>query len=111
MVVVPLAKGANEQRGAKAACAAKSQNWVGIAAATSLAASGALLLTGHRRAGLLTAISGAALAILDQRDVVSEWWNALPGYLEHADDLLGRAQTVVTDLNTQGQSLRRALGK
>jgi len=111
MAVVPLTKAANEHGGARHACATNSPNWLGIAAATSLAASGALLLTGHRRAGLLTALSGAALAMLEERDLVSAWWSALPGYLEHADDLLGRAQTVVADINVQGQHLRSALGK
>lgn len=111
MVVVPLAKGTNEPGGATPAREEKSPNWIRIAAATSLAASGALLLTGNRRAGLLTAFSGAALAMLDQQEAVCAWWDALPGYLEQADDLLGRAQSVVADLSVQGQKLRRALSK
>jgi hypothetical protein len=111
MVVVPLAKGTNELGSATPSKRENSPNWIRIAAATSLAASGALLLTGNRRAGLLTAISGAALAMLDQQDAVCAWWNALPAYLEEADDLLGRAQTVVADLSVQGQKLRKALGK
>lgn len=111
MVVVPLAKEPNPQGSATPSCRAKPTNWIRIAAATSLAASGALLLTGNRRAGLLTAISGAALAMLDQRDAVCAWWDAIPGYLEEADDWLGRAQAAVTDLSAQGQRLRQVLGK
>ncbi len=111
MVVVPLTQGTKDSVGATPAKGADSTNWLRIAAASTLAASGALLITGHRRAGLLTAVSGAALALIDQQDVVCAWWNALPGYLEDIDDLLGRAQNAVEDLSAQGQKLRRALGK
>ena len=110
MVVVPLSKSkSNEVR----ACAneANSRHWVGMAAAGTLAASGALLIAGKRRAGLLTAVSGVALAMLDQQDVVSKWWNALPGYLEEMQGVLGRAQSAVEDLSVQGEKLRRVLGK
>jgi hypothetical protein len=81
------------------------------AAACSLAASGALLVTGKRRAGLVTAVTGTVLAMLDQQEVVKAWWNALPGHLEEVQGLLGRAQTAVEDLSAQGQKLRRVLGK
>ena len=84
--------------------------WIRYAAAGTLAASGALLVTGKRRAGLVTAITGAVLAMLDQQEVVSAWWNALPGYLEEIQGVLGRAQTAVEDLSAQGQKLRRVLG-
>jgi len=111
MVVVPLAKEPNQPGGAMPSNRQDSTNWVRIAAAASLATSGALLLTGNRRAGLLTAITGAALAMLDQKDAVCAWWDALPGYLQDADEWLGRAQTAVTDFSIQGQKLRQVLGK
>ncbi len=85
--------------------------WIRYAAAGTLAASGALLVTGKRRAGLVTAITGAVLAMLDQQEVVSAWWNALPGYLEEIQGLLGRTQTAVEDLSAQGLKLRRVLGR
>jgi hypothetical protein len=111
MVVVPLTKGAKDSAGAKPADGVEPTNWLRIAAATTLAASGALLITGNRRAGLLTAVTGTALALLDQQDAVCAWWDALPGYLEEIDQLLGRAQNAVNDLSAQGQNLRRAFGK
>jgi len=111
MVVVPLTTGGKDAGGAPRASGAGSTNWIRIAAASTLAASGALLITGNRRAGLLTAVTGAALAMLDQQEAVRTWWDALPGYLEEIDDMLGRAQTAVSDLSNQGQKLRRALGK
>jgi hypothetical protein len=110
MVVVPLSKTASNAGGTSAK-GANSMNWVRIAAAGTLAASGALLVAGKRRAGLATAVTGAALAMLDQQEIVSKWWNALPGYLEEMQGMLNRAQTAVEDLSVQGQKLRRVLHK
>ena len=110
MVVVPLSK---KESNADGSCAngAKSISWVGIAAAGTLAASGILLVAGKRRAGLVTAVSGTALAMLDQPEVVSKWWNALPAYLDEIQGMLSRAQCAVEDLSVQGEKLRRVLGK
>jgi hypothetical protein len=79
--------------------------------AGTLVASGVLLVAGKRRAGLLTALTGAALVMLDQQEVVSQWWNALPGCLEEMQRTLGRAQAAVDDLSVQGEKLRRVLGR
>ena len=109
MVVVPLTKSA---RSAGVSCADDAKmSWVRIAAAGTLAASGALLVAGKRRAGLLTAVTGAALVMLDQQEVVSQWWNALPACLEEMQGMLGRAQAAVDDLSVQGEKLRRVLGR
>jgi hypothetical protein len=111
MVVVPLSKAANDAGATPRAKRVNSTPWIRYAAAGTLAASGALLVTGKRRAGLLTAVSGAVLAMLDQQEVVCAWWNALPGYLEEVQGLLSRAQCAVEDLSVQGEKLRRVLGK
>ncbi len=111
MAVVPLSKAADGSGAAPGANGVNSTPWIRCAAAGTLAASGALLATGKRRAGLVTAVTGTVLAMLDQQEVVNAWWNALPGYLEEIQGLLGRAQTAVEDLSAQGQKLRRVLGK
>ena len=110
MVVVPLSK---SRSNASESCAseADSMSWVRMAAAGTLAASGALLIAGKRRAGLVTAMTGAALVMLDQREVVSQWWSALPVYLEEMQGMVGRAQAAVDDLSEQGEKLLRVLGK
>ncbi len=110
MVVVPLSD-ATRGAGAAGAGEADSRRWVGMIAAGTLAASGALLVTGKRRAGLVTAIAGAALAMLDQQDVVCKWWNALPAYLEEVQGMLNSAQAAVNDLSAQGEKLRRVLNR
>jgi hypothetical protein len=111
MIVVPLSRGANESGGAPRDDKADSTDWIRFAAAGTLAAGGALLLTGNRRAGLVMAASGAALAMLDQQETVRAWWDMLPGFLEELQTLLSRAQAAVEDLSTHSQKLRRALGK
>ena len=110
MVVVPLSKSAISA-GESYASGANSRHWVGMVAAGTLVASGALLVAGKRRAGLVTAVSGVALTMLDQHEVVSKWWNTLPAYLEEIQGVLCRAQTAVEDLSEQGKKLRRVLGK
>ena len=110
MVVVPLTK-STSTAGDMCASGANSRRWVGMVGAGTLVASGVLLVAGRRRAGLLTALTGAALVMLDQRDVVSQWWSALPACLEEMQGTLGRAQAAVDDLSVQGEKLRRVLGR
>ena len=110
MVVVPLTKSTSTAR-ESCASGASSRHWVGMVGAGTLVASGVLLVAGKRRAGLLTALTGAALVMLDQQEVVSQWWNALPGCLEEMQRTLGRAQAAVEDLSVQGEKLRRVLGR
>ena len=111
MAVVPLSKAANGRGEAPRSNEARPTPWVRYAAACTLAAGGALLVTGNRRAGLATALTGTVLAMIDQQENVCAWWNALPGYLEEIQGMLGRAQTAVEDLSAQSQKLRRVLGK
>lgn len=111
MVVVPLSKPANSPDPTPRAHRACPMNWVSIAAAGSLAASAALIFSGKRRAGLVTAASGTALAMLDQQELVRVWWNALPGYLAEAQGWLTRAQTALDDVSAQRERLRKILSK
>jgi hypothetical protein len=111
MAVVPLAKPSGDLNAAPHNPENDSTQWVRIAAACTLAASGALLATGKRRAGLVTAVAGLALTAVDQKETVKACWEALPGYLDQVQGILNRAQTVVEDLSEQGQKLRQVLGK
>jgi len=110
MVVVPLSK---TRRNASEipASTADSRRLVRMAAAGALVAGGVLLIAGKRRAGLVTALSGAALAMIDQREAVSKCWNALPGYIGAVQGVLGRVQAAVEDLSAQGEKLHRVLSK
>ncbi len=111
MVVVPLSKPANDSAAAPPAPRADSLSLTRIAAAGSLAASGVLLVSGMRRAGLVAAASGTALAMLDQQALVRSWWNALPAYLAEIQDLLARAQSALDSITEQREKLNRAFKK
>jgi hypothetical protein len=110
MVVIPLSKTTRSASEASAGTAG-SRRWVRMAAAGTLVASGALLVAGKRRTGLLMALSGTALAVIDQREMVGRWWNALPGYLGAMQIVLGRAQAAVEDLSAQSEKVRRAMSR
>jgi hypothetical protein len=86
-------------------------NWVEIAACGSLIAGGLLLLSGRKRAGLVMAASGTALAMLEHEDSLQDWWDSLPGYIDRAQSMFEQVQDVVDSVAEKGESLRRALGR
>jgi hypothetical protein len=113
MVIVPLSKPADEEGGSTAQSERSdvSGQVLRYAAAGSLVAGGALLLSGCRRSGLLAAMVGTALAMIDQQEAVRVWWNALPVYLDEAQSLLGRVQGAVDDVSAQQEKLRQVFSQ
>lgn len=111
MVVVPLTQGTKEPAGETLGQETDCTNWIRYAAAGTLAASGVLLVTGNRRLGLVTALSGATLALIDQQDAVRKFWDRVPEFLEDLQGLLGKAQTAVEDLSSQSEKLRKVLSQ
>ena len=116
MVVVPLSNSASEFAVEPEDAAvqpetgtSESMNWIGFAAGGSLVAAGLLLLAGERRAGMVAAASGTALALLDQQDTLCSWWNALPDYIEQTEKMLTQVQDTVTDISVKREALRRVL--
>jgi hypothetical protein len=86
-------------------------DWVMIAASGTLIASGLLLLSGQRRAGVVAAASGTALALLDQQDVLRQLWKHVPGYIDQVQNMIGKVQGAVEDIAVKGESLRDALAQ
>jgi hypothetical protein len=117
MVVVPLSKPLSESNPityydvAPGVPQSNAVTWVRFAAAGALVASGALLLTGRRRAGLVAAATGTSLALLDQKSVLRDWWKILPGYIGEVQRLLTQVQGAVDEVSTQRQKLGRVLGR
>jgi hypothetical protein len=87
----------------------ENTNWARIAAGGSLLAGGLLLLTGNRKAGLVTAAAGTALALLDQPEAVKAWWDALPGHIDNAQRVLGKVEATVSELEHQRARLQTVL--
>jgi hypothetical protein len=111
MVVVPLPQPENEFKPVPRACADKAQNWVRFAASGTLVAGGVLLMTGRRRAGLVAAASGAALAMLDQQEALRSWWNLLPEYIDDVQKLLSQVQNTMEEVSAQRERLHRILSR
>jgi hypothetical protein len=111
MVVVPLSRMENDAKSNRRILECEGTNWARIAAGGSLLASGLLLLSGHRKSGLVTAATGTALALLDQQETVKLWWDALPGYIDKVQDLLGRVEASVSELEGQRVRLEKILNK
>jgi hypothetical protein len=111
MVVVPLSKPENESAFTPEIDESEEMNWIGFAAGGTLVAGGLLFLIGERRAGLVAAASGTALAMLDQPETLRTWWEALPGYIDRVQHLLGSVQETVNEVAAKREDLRRILAQ
>ena len=111
MVVVPLSQPVNDFSVMPEIVESETMNWVGFAAGGTLVTAGLLLLAGERRAGMVAAASGTALALLDQQQTLHSWWNALPGYIDEVQDVLAKVQDTVNELAAKRQELSRVLAR
>lgn len=89
----------------------ESFDWVKYAACGSLITGGLLLLTGQKRAGLVMAASGTALAMLDHEEKLRHLWEAMPGYVDRAQSMFEQVREVVEDITEKGHTLRRVLAR
>ena len=111
MVVVPLSQPVDDSGTGWRASEAECMNWGGLAAGGTLIAGGLLLLAGRRRAGTVAAAAGASLALLDQKEILHSWWNALPGYIDQVQDVLAKVQDTVNEVAAKREELRRVLAQ
>jgi hypothetical protein len=109
MVVVPLSQATNDPQSAPCAPKAGKSNWATLAAGGSLVAGGLLLLTGYRRSGTALATAGAVVALLDQKETLRSWWDALPFQIDEVQRLLGHVQGTIEDLDVQRDRLRQMM--
>lgn len=108
MVVVPLTQPETESRVVRSS-SADDANWARMFAGGGLLAGGLLMLSGHRKAGLLAAASGTALALLDQQEIVRAWWDALPGYIEKVQQVVTQVEEAVDEVASQRERLHQIL--
>jgi hypothetical protein len=90
---------------------AKNPDWMRIGVGASLLTGSLLLLTGKRKAGLLVTAAGAALAMLDNSEIVSEWWEALPQHLDKAAHILNQTQQTIDDLSAKRDRILEMFGR
>lgn len=111
MALAPFPKRADAPEEEAAAVEDAAQDWMMVAASGTLIVGGLMLLAGQRRAGLVTAVSGTALAILDQQATLRRWWGSLPGYVEHVQALIGKVQSTVDDLALKREQISQAMAE
>lgn len=111
MAVVPLSKPENKAQTTPEVLKSEVTSWIGFAAGGTLVAGGLLLLAGERKAGLVAAASGTALALIDQQETLHTWWEALPGYIDQVQNVLGKVQDTVNEVAVKREELRRILAR
>lgn len=83
--------------------------WTRAVAAGSLVAGAVLLVTGRRKSALAVAAAGAAVALLENPEIVRDAWDAMPRLVRTSQDFLGRIEDFVDELNKQGIRLRKVV--
>lgn len=89
----------------------KKQDWMRIGAGSTLLTGSILLLKGKHKAGLLLTVTGTALAMLDNQEIVAEWWEAIPQYLDKAQHMIEQAQHTIDDLSAKRDKVMAIFGK
>jgi hypothetical protein len=83
--------------------------WTRTIAAGSLVVGALLLITGRRKSALAVSAAGAAVALLENPEVVREAWNAMPRLVRSGQDFLVRVEDFVEELNKQGSHIRKVI--
>jgi hypothetical protein len=83
--------------------------WTRTIAAGSLVVGALLLITGRRKSALAVSAAGAAVALLENPDIVREAWASMPRMVRASQDFLVRIEDFVEELNKQGGRIRKVL--
>ena len=83
--------------------------WTRTLAAGSLVVGALLLLTGRRKSALAVSAAGAAVALLENPEIVREAWNSMPRMVRASQDFLVRIEDFVEELNKQGTHIRKVI--
>lgn len=82
---------------------------VKVVAGGALIAGGILLLTGQRRAAIAVSVAGAALTLLGEQETVRTWWEQIPGYVEHMENMIGRVKSSMEEITVTRDNLQQVL--
>lgn len=80
-----------------------------VAAGGALVAGGILLLTGNRKAGIAVSVAGAALTLLTEQEMVRTWWERIPDYVEHLENMIARMKDSMDEITVTRDNLRQVL--
>ena len=111
MVVVPLSQPKRDHTPAPQLGGIEVEDWTRIAAAGAIVTGGIMLLAGWRRAGMVTAVAGTVVTLLDQQETIRSWWSVIPGYIDDVQRLLDQVESTVEDIDAKRESLRQILSR
>lgn len=83
--------------------------WTRTVAAGSLVVGALLLISGRRKSALAVSAAGAAVALLENPEIVRDVWNSMPRIVRAGQDFLVRIEDFVEELNKQGIRIRKVL--
>jgi hypothetical protein len=83
--------------------------WTRTVAAGSFVVGAILLIAGRRKSALAVSAAGAAVALLENPDIVREAWASMPRMVRASQDFLVRIEDFVEELNKQGGRIRKVL--
>ena len=110
MVAVPIPRtGQPTQLRSLGTGAAAPTDWTHLLAAGTVVAGGALMIAGHKKAGLAVAAAGTALVLLEEPEVLDKWWKSLPGYLAEAQGFLDKVEGYLNEASVQGHRIQSIL--
>jgi hypothetical protein len=89
----------------------KVDDWTTLVAAGTVLAGGALMLAGHRKAGLAVAAVGTVVALLEEPGAVESWWENIPSYLNGAQEMLDKVEGYLNEASVQGHRIQSILRK
>jgi len=89
--------------------AVESSDAAKVAAGGALIAGGILLLTGQRRAGIAVSAAGAALMLLTEQETVRTWWEQIPDYVSHLENMVGRMKNSMEEITVTRDNLKQVL--
>ncbi|MDR3738462.1 MAG: hypothetical protein P4L40_05525 [Terracidiphilus sp.] len=81
---------------------------INVAAGTALIAGGLLMLGRQRRAGMVVAAAGSALALLDHEETLRAWWQQLPGFFNQVEGVISQVQQKVSEISERRHSIVEA---
>jgi len=84
-------------------------SWTRTVAAGSFVVGALLLITGRRKTALAVSAAGAAVALLENPEIVRDAWNSMPRAVRAGQDFLVRIEDFVEELNKQGLKIRKVL--
>jgi hypothetical protein len=91
------------------AATTQSTDWTHLLAAGTVVAGGALMIAGHKKAGLAVAAAGTALVLLEEPEVLDRWWKSLPAYLAQAQGFLDTVEGYLSEASVQGHRIQSIL--